>query len=718
VRDHSRHDLTHVRAEETRAALQRLGVRIRTESRWLNALSVEADSSTVQVIAHLPGVEAVRPVRTAAAPPARPTFVDGQRLPRSGTQTTGSLSLSQELDELGVLFAREAGLTGTGIRVGILGTAVRLDHGALRNVEILATRDFVAGDDAVTPEVGEALEEAGPGTAALAIIAGDLPERDRGPAFGSSYALARVEEVSSARRVEEDLWVAGLEWLESLGVRVVVSLVGFREFDDFAYGLEWFDGDQIPATLAADEAARRGVLVVVPVGNGGPGGQTLVAPADGDSVISVGASDAAGRPAGFSARGPTSDGRRKPEILAPGVGLVTAGVAAPDDTVAVDGTEFAGALIGGIAALFAEAHPERGPLSIAEALISSARSRPDGVASNGPGVPDVASAIFFPDGLRALPLQEVTPAGTVTSLVPRFFWDAPTVDLRALPVVFRLQAAEDSAFSEVVVRDSVVGAFARRPAAPLPPRRRLFWRVEAETTQGVRRRTETQGPIEVPSWVTLLVLNDPAGVTIEETRPTLEWDAFDVPAPAGPLAFELQVLSDRDQEPIQSFPDLRETSFRIPDPLPFNLPLRWRVIATAPVGGADTVTSAGPFVITSRSRPPVTILFQNYPNPFPREDLGRSVTRIWFDLSTPGEVTLEVFDLRGRRIRRLIPASGCAPITLESGLYGRDEVDLNECTLLHWDGKDDQGREVPRGVYLLRLRARDVEEIRRMVYWP
>jgi hypothetical protein len=455
--------------------------------------------------------------------------------------------------------------------------------------------------------------------------------------------------------------------------------------------------------------------VLAPVGNRGPSPRSLEAPADGDSVLAVGAVDAQGTPAGFSAWGPTGDGRDKPELLAPGVGLTAASAASGESLQAVFGTEFAAAVLAGGTALFVEAHPALGPMEALEALRLSA----SGENGSPVGVPQVASAIVFPGGLSPLPLQEVTEGGRLTSLAPRFEWHTPAIHALGLPVTFHLELASDSTFLDLVVRDSVVGTYARRLQAPLPPRTTLYWRVTARSVQGIRRATGAQGPVDVPSWVSLDVLNDPGGEQVGDPLPEFRWTAVALPPPAGPFTFDLQILEDRAGEILRNHEDLRDDRFRPSDPLPFNVPLRWRVIARARTGHADTVSSAGPFVVTGEARPPLTILYQNFPNPFPDAEAGTWRTRIWFDLARPSLVDLAVYDLRGRLVRRLIPAPGCGPVELPPGLYGRDTHDGDDpCVTLHWDGTGDGGREAPPGVYLLRLRAGGVEEIRRVVYWP
>jgi len=98
-----------------------------------------------------------------------------------------------------------------------------------------------------------------------------------------------------------------------------------------------------------------------------------------------------------------------------------------------------------------------------------------------------------------------------------------------------------------------------------------------------------------------------------------------------------------------------------------------------------------------------TLLYQNFPNPFPSP--SSQSTCFWFDLKSHANVELTVHDIRGHRVRTMIP--GVLPGVLEAGRYGRgNEFDGTGCDpKLQWDGTADDGRTVPPGVYLLRFKA-------------
>ena len=91
--------------------------------------------------------------------------------------------------------------------------------------------------------------------------------------------------------------------------------------------------------------------------------------------------------------------------------------------------------------------------------------------------------------------------------------------------------------------------------------------------------------------------------------------------------------------------------------------------------------------------PSAAVLTQNYPNPFNPE------TTIGFMLDNPGNISLEIFDLRGARLRILIDHIYYQP--------GRYQV--------LWNGKDDSGRPVASGTYLYRLSGPDFQFSRKMV---
>lgn len=231
------------------------------------------------------------------------------------------------------------------------------------------------------------------GTAVLSLLKSLAPEAE--------YLLGEVELSGEERWIEEDWWVAGLEWMERMGADVVNSSVGYP-----AYPLEGRDGRTAKSTVAADAAVERGVVVVAAVGNC----PRVAPPADGSGVISVGACDLSGRWLPFSARGPTADGRIKPELCAPGEGIVVACAGSPNDYRLASGTSLSAAIVSGVAALILEGRPDLSPdeLKLALMMTASHPNSPDNLTGWGM-VNGIDAFLSLAAPLRLLPMPRPMP---------------------------------------------------------------------------------------------------------------------------------------------------------------------------------------------------------------------------------------------------------------------------------------------------------------------
>ncbi|MGH7474828.1 MAG: S8 family serine peptidase [Longimicrobiales bacterium] len=614
------------------------------------------------------------------------------------------------------------GFTGAGVRIGVIDTGFEDRHESLAPLAVLARRDFIQGDTIIHDEPADTLGNADAhGTAVLSILAACAPDRLVGLAFGAEFVLAKtnVPPGTLDTRADEQRWIDAAHWVDSLDVDVVNSSLGFKFFADADdYEFAEMNGDLLPSTRTADSLAAHGVLVVTAIGNEGPNPGTIKAPADADSVLAVGAVDSSGAVIFRSSRGPTADGRIKPELSARGLNLPAA-----DDTgldryhAGVTGTSFAAPLITGAVALLMEAWPALNAMAIRRALLlsGSTASRPDN--NVGRGVPDVLSALSFPEGISLLRVEGAQDDGTLSTLSPVFRWDVPLVHQTARPVRYFLELATDSAFADVLYRDSVGDAFALPLRRGIRPTQRILWRVVAVGANSATRVGPIGGPLRVPSWVRLISFNSTSGNFVPSARPTFVWSALPAPAPIGPLEFELHVLDPTDGDIVQTMTTVGDTTVTLADPLVVNQAYRWRVIARTQAGVADTTESVAPFVVVSEESPPATLLYQNFPNPFPgAAPNGR--TTLWFDLAERASVQLTIHDLRGRLIRRLIPGPGCGPVELDAGVYGRTMTSADPCVSTQWDGRDERGQLVPSGVYIARLRAGGREHFIRLVFLP
>jgi len=341
--------------------------------------------------------------------------------------------------------------------------------------------------------------------------------------------------------------------------------------------------------------------------------------------------------------------------------------------------------------------------------VGNHRARPD--STYGWGRPDITAAAAFPNGVT--PTAPLPSAGPLTSITPTFSWDVGTVDPAVGPITYHLRIARDSVLATSLADTSLTieNYLLRKPVKPGAP---LFWRVDAHAAIGESASTGNVGPIIVPAWATLTSLSNPAGSVTDSAQPTFTWHSPQVASPPGPLTFDLAVQRVSAGTFDFAAAGLTDTVFRITELLERNTAYRWQLVVHA---GSDTslVRSQGSFLIVDGGMPTSTLLYQNFPNPFPTA--GRDSTCLWFDVATSGVVTLDILDLRGNPVRRFIPGPDF-PAILPAGRYGRGAAGGSAICDPHlmWDGRADDGHLLPPGVYLAKLKAPGLLEFKRIVF--
>lgn len=289
-----------------------------------------------------------------------------------------------------------------------------------------------------------------------------------------------------------------------------------------------------------------------------------------------------------------------------------------------------------------------------------------------------------------------------------------------LPLRFTLQVATNASFASGLLTDSTVTAAGTSqtiaPRRLLPERSTVYWRGVITTAAGLQVNSAITGPVSTATWLTLVSPNNPNGSVVYSNRPAFTWSSARIHASAGRWQYEIRV-TDASGNPVL-VGRLDDTVYVPVRDLEGNTSYRWSVSAWIPSSGDSTrVFSAASLVVLDPSVPPATILFQNFPNPFPNARV--SATCIWFDLRSASPVELQVLDLRGNLVRSVIPGpSFPSSPTFPAGRYGRASEGSNTgCDpRLSWDGTDDSGRAVPTGVYLIRLRADGVETFRKALF--
>jgi len=344
-------------------AIVRRGNRLVSISKWLNAASFLLTNENEKfLVMALPFVVDIVPVATYRLPlPKTAPIPPPQSHPFYGSSIYALLPMEiQKMHSLGY--------HGEGVRIGMLDTGAKLNHTAFDSIKIIAKWDFINNDSVISYDPAQdTINQDYHGTYTLSAIGGYYPGKLIGPAYKAEYVLAKTEIVNQEIRIEENYWVRGLEWAESLGVDIISSSLGYADW----YSRADMNGRTAVVTLAANRAASLGVVVVTSAGNErGTAWNYIIAPADAESVISVGAVDIFGGIAPFSSPGPTYDGRIKPEVVALGINVASASPLDTTSIASVSGTSMSTPLVAGASALLLQAFPDLTPMKIRDTLLA------------------------------------------------------------------------------------------------------------------------------------------------------------------------------------------------------------------------------------------------------------------------------------------------------------------------------------------------------------
>lgn len=245
------------------------------------------------------------------------------------------------------------------------------------------------------------------GTRMLGLIGGYTPGELIGTAPGAEFLLFKTERTKTVEGynfenvVEEDFWVEALELSHRLGAKIVSSSLGYSDW----YTKKDMNGKTAISSRVASKALSKGILVFTAAGNVShqdttKADTTIVAPGDADSVITVGGVKLNGKVWNSSAFGPTSDGRIKPDIVAPYTSnTLYKEITSSGDSIysysQAQGTSVSTALMAGFAASVLSAHPSWSARKLYLSIIktSSKYLSPDNFY--GYGVPDALNALNY-----------------------------------------------------------------------------------------------------------------------------------------------------------------------------------------------------------------------------------------------------------------------------------------------------------------------------------
>ena len=375
-------------------------------SKWLNAVTIQtSDANAITAISNLPFVLSTNTVAAKENNAGKLSgkfdgeinngqmFITGKTEQLTGdyyNYGTGSLN---EIHLHNGELLHNIGLRGQGMQIAMLDngfnnyTTLKSFDSMNANGQVLGTWDFVAREQNVANDGSH-------GMSCLSTIAANIPGQFIGKAPKASFWLYQTEDNASEYPIEEFNWACGAEKADSAGTDVISSSLGYGYgFDgglpDYPYST--LDGNTTMAAKAADLAAKKGILVFVAAGNAGNlAWRNIVTPADGDSVIAVGAVTNTGVIGSFSSYGPSGDGQTKPDLASVGVAAM---VQSTGNTIVTgNGTSYACPNLAGLGTILWQGFPEYNNMKILDALKKSADKYNNPDNRTGYGIPNLKLA--------------------------------------------------------------------------------------------------------------------------------------------------------------------------------------------------------------------------------------------------------------------------------------------------------------------------------------
>ncbi len=366
-----------------------LGATVYTRSKWFNGITVECDSNVLLQILQLPYVQSATDVfRRASSTTNKFSRISGPEKPQTMLDSYNYGQAYNQIHLMNGEYLHSEGARGEGKLIAVLDAGfymvdqLHAFDSLFANHQILSVKDFVDNDSVV-------FDEATHGMSVLSCIGGNIPGSLVGTAPKASFLLLRSEDAPTENIIEEYNWNAAAEYADSVGADIISSSLGYTTFDNAYWDHEYIDldGNHTPVTIAADIAASKGILVINSAGNSGSSAWHYIgAPADGDSVLAVGAVDQFGHFASFSSFGPSADGNVKPNVAAKGAASSVAD--ALGGVSYSNGTSFACPILAGSAACLWQLFPSLNAQEIKTAIEKSANYYSAPNDSLGYGIPD------------------------------------------------------------------------------------------------------------------------------------------------------------------------------------------------------------------------------------------------------------------------------------------------------------------------------------------
>lgn len=384
------------------------GFTVLRTSKWLNAAIVQINSpeqlhmlNAISIIKHDAQTQNSQSTTTTKVNKQEPA--DTIAIEVTSTFYGASYTQSNMLEGT---FLHKKQYFGQGMLIAVLdgGFMGAPAYGSLHN---LWTENRVVLQRDIADPSGNSFFQDAHGANVLSIMAGIAEGQLVGTAPKASYALIRTEVGATEYPIEEFNWVVGAELADSIGADIINSSLGYSQFDEASYNHTYadMDGKTALSSIGAEIASTKGMVVVVSAGNEGNNPWKYIsAPSDAQNVLCIGAISPNKVLAAFSSRGPASDKRIKPDVVAVGWGTV---VQSGNSITTGSGTSYSAPVISGLIACLWQACPYKTNFEIMDAIRKSAHQYTTPDSLMGFGIPNYQKALFILEPLFTSNNKEV-----------------------------------------------------------------------------------------------------------------------------------------------------------------------------------------------------------------------------------------------------------------------------------------------------------------------
>jgi serine protease AprX len=380
-------------------SIKNLNCKVLLKLKWKNYIVVSTDTLNYNKIKGLDFVDSIIPTskknvfKQAIDSVSKQTRYDelGKLELEVGAYKYGKSK--NQLKALNIPILHKYGINGKGVLLGFLDTGFRWKlHESLKDTKVIEEYDFYQMDSNTANDEFDLSNQDNHGTATLSTVVGFKQDSLIGAANEVDILLGKTESMLNESHLEEDAYVAAIEWMEAKGVDIITGSLGYFTFDatDQNYIRDDLTGYSTLISKGVNDCVKRGVIFFTSAGNNGPGENTIITPGDADSAMTIGSLRADSKTvSSFSSRGKLINGKLKPDFVCIGEEIQIASSYKPFEYKLSNGTSFSTPILAGGSALILSLFPDLTPNQMRQSLCLNSSNKLNPTKDFGYGLPDL-----------------------------------------------------------------------------------------------------------------------------------------------------------------------------------------------------------------------------------------------------------------------------------------------------------------------------------------